>query len=308
MIALPSEKGASTRLIDVRSPGGPLPTSPFKLNNSLADHPLFETDRIKRLLCAVPRKYVEIRAVQSVDTNDGSYKQGALLTDVDPVDTFERLEERPRWMLIHESWVYDKDYEQLLRDYLKCLTDELAELRPGISNIGCWMFLSSGKSVVHFHADPDQSFLNQVRGSKTVTVYPTAVLPEETVEKLVFTQRQGQEYKQDYEKKAFQPIHLAPGESVFLPLYAPHRVTNDESICVSWNVGFHTNKSNRRKTVHLVNWELRKLGVTPSPYNRILLVDSLKVQMYLGIRIRDKIRHIIRTIKSKLGYPSESDW
>jgi len=54
---------------------------------------------------------------------------------------------------------------------------------------------------------------------------------------------------------------LNPGDSVFLPLYGPHRVINDDVPCISWNVGFNTRKSLRRKKIHLVNLELRKLGL-----------------------------------------------
>lgn len=281
------------RLVQLQTKKMSLPDAPFKVKNALPGHPLFENERIKRLLRTVPREWIEIRAVQSTETNDGSYRQGPLLTDADPIDTFERLEERPRWMLIHKSWVADKDYEQLIREYLRDLTDGFDELKPGVSDIGCWMFLSSGKSVVHFHCDPDQSFLNQVRGSKTVVVYPTSLLPEEEIEKLVYTQEHGQPYKQEYEKKAHPPVHLGPGESVFLPLYAPHRVVNDESVSVSWNVGFHTEHSRQRRTVHLVNRELRALGIHPSEYSRSPLRDAIKARMSLALRVKNKLVHTI---------------
>ena len=28
----------------------------------------------------------------------------------DPVDTFERLAEKPAWMLLRESWIHDPEY------------------------------------------------------------------------------------------------------------------------------------------------------------------------------------------------------
>src|SRR5439155_25872703 len=143
-----------------------------------------EDDRIKRLLRAMPREKVEIRRVEFDGAQDGGYRRGPRL-DVDPVAAFDGLATQPTWMLLHDSWKHDEDVASLLREYVADLAESFVELRAPLSDLGCWMFLSSGRSVVHFHADDDQSFLNQVRGGKTVFVYPRAVLPEPVVEQLV---------------------------------------------------------------------------------------------------------------------------
>jgi hypothetical protein len=213
-----------------------------------------------------------------------------MLPDADPVRSFEELEERPTWMLIHDMWKHDRDFAALLQEYVGALADAFEEARPPLFDIGCWLFLSSGKSVVHFHADPDQSFLNHIRGSKTVFVYPASVLPEEVIEKLVYSSNQGfVEYDPAYEPRRFDAVHLSPGDSVFLPLYAPHRVVNDPGICVSWNVGFNTRRSRRRRGVHWTNFELRHLGLSPAPYGARPLVDALKSRSLLAFRLRDRL-------------------
>jgi len=266
------------------------PEQPFKAANTLATHPLFEPARIRRLLQTMPRDKVEIRGVQSLGTDDGSYKRGPMLKDADPVDSFERLEEKPTWMLLHDTWLIDPEYNELVEQYIGDLREHFEEMHGEVTDLGCWMFLSSGRCVVHFHADPDQSFLNQIRGSKTVYVYPAKMLPEEAVENLVWTHNQGTvTYRPEYEQHQFEPAHISPGESVFLPLYAPHRVTNDPGVSVSWNVGFHTAASRRRRTVHMVNLELRQLGMHPSRFNAHPLVDSVKAHAYLPFRVKNKL-------------------
>lgn len=273
---------------------GTFPTSPFTLANSLPSHPLFEPERIKRLLRAMPREFVEIRAVESRGAENGNYMRGGLLREADPVDTFERLEERPAWMLLHQTWIHDRDYNQLLREYLAELSEMFGEMRPGVSRIGCWMFLSSGNSVVHFHADPDQSFLNQIRGSKTVYVYPTRMLAEEVVENLVYTEDQGKVvYHPEYAGAMFEPVRLTPGNSVFLPLFAPHRVTNDGDLCISWNVGFHTRSSSRQRAVHYVNHELRRWGLAPQPFGTQSSSDSFKTYFEWPIRAKRKLARML---------------
>jgi hypothetical protein len=274
---------------------GALSEAPFKIKNSLIGHPLFEDTRLKRLLRTLPRDQVEIRAVQLLGADDGSYRRGELLNDADPVDTFERLAEKPTWMLLHESWIHDPEYAELIRQYVRDLSETIAGVNNDISDLGCWLFLSSGECVVHFHADPDQSFLNQIRGSKTVFVYPAKILPELTVERLVYTGNQGVvTYDPEYEAAMFPPVHLEPGETTFLPLFAPHRVINDGGISVSINIGFHTRESRRRRNVHLVNLEMRRLGLRPAPFNLRPAVDSVKQRMSLAIRAKNKFFRLLR--------------
>ena len=96
------------------------------------------------------------------------------------------------------------------------------------------------------------------------------------MERLVYTGNQGVvTYEPEYEAAMFPPVPLAPGETVFLPLFAPHRVINDGGISVSINVGFQTRESRRRRNVHLVNLEMRRLGLRPSPFNLRPSVDSV---------------------------------
>ncbi len=268
---------------------------PFKCSNALVDHPLFEPARIKRLLRTLPAKHIEIRSVhRSADAAEG-YRRGPRVADVDPVDAFERLDEKPAWMLLHDTWEHDKDYGQLLKDYVSALANELPDMDPDVSDLGCWMFLSSGRSVVHFHADPDQSFLNQIKGSKTVFVYPERVLPEAVIERLAYTSNQGHvTYDPAFESRLFDPAHIAPGESVFLPLYAPHRVTNDDGISISWNVGFHTRQSRRRRAVHLVNLELRMLGLEPAPYGQNVVSDTVKAYARIGFTAKNRLFHSLK--------------
>src|SRR5262245_28874738 len=283
-----------TRLVEAAGNCGALPEAPFKIKNSLVAHPLFEDNRLKRLLRALPRGQVEIRAVQLFGAIDGGYRRGELLKSADPVDVFERLAEKPAWMLLHESWIHDPEYAELMGRYVRDLSETIAGV-DDVSDLGCWLFLSSGKCVVHFHADPDQSFLNQIRGSKTVFVYPTKILPELTVERLVYTGNQGVvTYEPEYEAAMFPPVPLASGETVFLPLFAPHRVINDGGISVSINVGFQTRESRRRRNVHLVNMEMRRLGLRPSPFNLRPAVDSVKQRMVLAVRAKNKFFRSLR--------------
>jgi len=294
-MADPNVGRGGARLFNPSTECSVLSGAPFKAKNTLIGHPLFEPERLKRLLRTLPREHVEIRTVQSLGNNDGSYRRGELLTDADPVKTFEKLSEKPTWMLLHYTWVCDSEYAELMKQYIRDVTEKVGDVGDDISDLGCWIFLSSGRCVVHFHADPDQSFLNQIIGSKTVLVYPARILPESAVENLIYTNNQGAvTYQPEYERAMFPPIHLDPGESVFLPIYAPHRVINDDGISISLNVGFHTRTSRKRRTVHLVNLELRYLGLHPAPYNQRPLADAVKQWAHIAIRAKNKFFKSLR--------------
>ncbi len=270
------------------------PLSPFKIRHSLASHPLFEPDRIKKLLSAVPREKIEVRAVKTKDADDGSFMRREKDDTANPIEAFEQLEEKTNWILVHESWIHDAGFKELLNDYISEMRQHFGEMAGKLNDLGCWLFLSSGSSVVHFHSDPDQSFLNQIKGSKTVYTYPASVLDESMIEGLVFTgDQKAVQYQPDYEQHLNTPVNIKPGESVFLPTFAPHRVINDEGLSISLNVGFNTQKSTRRKRIHLVNHHLRRLGFTPKHYNQSTGVDDFKNKMYFITRVSNKIQQIL---------------
>ena len=83
-----AQPGESVRLMEIPAGATVATNSPFKIGNRLAGHPLFEPERIKKLLRTAPRESVEIRAVELLGTHDGTFKRGPLLTNVDPVETF----------------------------------------------------------------------------------------------------------------------------------------------------------------------------------------------------------------------------
>ncbi len=92
------------------------------------------------------------------------------------------------------------------------------------------------------------------------------------------------------------PVGKGHGEAAFLPLFAPHRVTNDDGVSVSWNVGFHTRKSLVRRDAHFVNYELRRWGVKPRPVGERPWADRLKGMAQWGVRAKNKV---VRTVNGQ---------
>jgi hypothetical protein len=263
-----------------------LPAEPVRVRHELPHHPLFTEQRIKETIVRMAADDVEIRDVGAAR----GFERSERVFDLDGVRAFELLGERPLWVNLHHVERYDEEYRGLLASYLRSIATHIGELEPEVYEAGCFLLLSSGRASVHFHADPDQSFLNQIRGSKRAFVYPAALVPEATLETLAHSgDHDVVHWRPEYETHA-RSVHLTPGDGVLLPLYAPHRVENDDAISVSLSIGFHTRHSLARSRVHLVNRELRALEWPVTPWGVSRFGDSLKERLHPGLRIKNKIR------------------
>ncbi len=280
------------RLVTADTPHDRFPPRPVRIRHELVGHPLFSDERLSRLMRRMPPDHVEIRAVTEVG---GDYERRPRLTDVDGVAAFSRLGEQRLWMNLHHVELFDPDYMDLMHELLRGLGLSFREMRPLVFRAGVFLLLSSARASVHFHSDPDQSFLFQIRGTKLAFTYPAAILPEAELERLACTGDHGAAgYRPEYEAEAFPPVHLEPGAGVLLPLYAPHRVENGDETSVSLSLGFHTGHSLRRARIHRVGHELRALALPVPAYGASDVADALKLRLFAGVRVKEKLMSVTR--------------
>ena len=144
------------------------PEFPADLRHRLGDHPLLRIESLAALAKALPRRCIE-------------YNSGDLPVEQDPEttpanglsieDTLRHLGERQSWMAI-KNVEKDAAYRRLLN---KCLDD----VRPLVASktgrmykTEAFIFISSPGSVTPFHMDPEHNILLQIRGRKTMRVFP----------------------------------------------------------------------------------------------------------------------------------------
>ena len=124
------------------------------------------------------------------------------------------------------------------------------------------LILSSPTARVPFHFDAAGVVLVHLRGVKRVWVYPNteAFLPQDAIEKAM-RRSTGDElpYERIMDGAAWR-FDLVPGEALTWPLYAPHRVENQEGLCVSLSMDFQTRESRITTGAHRANGILRRLG------------------------------------------------
>ncbi len=132
------------------------------------------------------------------------------------------------------------------------------------------LILSSPATRVPFHFDAAGVVLFHLRGVKRVWVYPAteAFLPQADMEKVIMrTTTEELPYQRIMDGAAWR-FDIAPGQALTWPLYAPHRVENQEGLCVSLSMDYQTWGSRITTGAHRANGVLRARGWTIKPMNQ----------------------------------------
>jgi hypothetical protein len=250
--------------------------APFLVRHDLSGHPLFELPRLVELAQRLPAAQVE-------------YNAGDLPVSQDPARTPRNglsAGETIRRIETCRSWLVLKDV-QAAPEYAALLERCLAEVRTArklkyMTDRAAFIFVSSPGAVTPYHMDPEENFLLQVRGRKTMHVWDPAdrtVLSEQELERFFTGAHRNLAFKDSYQSRA-SSFELRPGNGVHVPLTSPHWVKNGPEVSVSFSITFQTRASQRRTQAHRVNARLRHWGLEPFPVGRSPLRDGLKQLAY----------------------------
>ncbi len=164
------------------------------------------------------------------------------------------------------------------------------------------LILSSPTTRVPFHFDAAGVVLVHLRGVKRVWVYPNtdAFLPQDAMEKVIMrTTTEELPYQRIMDGAAYR-FDVVPGEALTWPLYAPHRVENQEGLCVSLSMDYQTWDSRITTGAHRANGVLRRWGWTIKPMketnwaHRAALWAAALAFSRLGL-VKNNIRDLERT-------------
>lgn len=254
---------------------------PFLVRHRLMQHELFSLPRLIELSRQLPAASVE-------------YNAGDLPVSVDPTRTPQTglsVEETLRRIAECRSWMVLKNVEQdpAYRDLLAQCLDEVggvtSTFSPGMSEKVGFIFVSSPGSVTPYHMDPEENFLLQVRGSKTMYVFDRedrSIITDEEIERFLSGAHRNLAYRDGIQPRA-QVFDLTPGLGVHVPVTAPHWVKNGSEVSISFSITFQTRASKRRAHTHRMNAGLRRWGYTPGPVGRSPVLDAGKQLAYRAI-------------------------
>lgn len=259
---------------------------PFTIEHSLNGHELLSLKSLVGLSQALPEDRVEYNAGNLPLTVDptATPRNGLSVTE-----TIERIRN-------NQSWLVLKNVERV-PEYEALLNQCLEEVRPyselassGMTHRQGFIFISSPGSVTPFHIDPENNFLLQIQGSKTVWMFgqnDRTVLSEERIEEFFSGAHRNMEFNEAHRVRG-QEFELQPGQGLHFPVVAPHFVMNGPDVSISFSITFQTEDSADRQSLHRFNRKLRRLGMTPSPVGANAAGDERKLRM---LRMMRKAKH-----------------
>lgn len=238
------------------------PAQAGKLVHALTDHPLLTLEALAVLAEALSAASVE-------------WNPGALPIGIDPAEipaAAKGIGETIRQIDTSASWVVLKRIEQVPA-YAALLREALGELEAIVTprtgamhQIEGFVFISSPESVTPFHFDPEHNILLQLRGQKTMTVFPGAderLLSAEAQEAFHLGQHHRNLPWQDDFAALGEAVTLHPGEAIHVPVKAPHWVKNGPAPSVSLSITWRSEWSFAEADARAFNRALRGIGLRP---------------------------------------------
>lgn len=269
----------TTRLLSFASgaDGALFGREPFAVRHALAGHPLFALTRLVELARRLPAPQVEYNAGNVPVSLDPAQTPRNGLS---PEETVRRIAECNSWLVL-KNVERDPQYGALLA---RCL-EEARRFAPrgtaGMRDSEAFIFVSSPGAVTPYHMDPEENFLLQIRGEKTMRVFQPSVLTQEELERFFTGAHRNLVYRDEYAGRG-HAFALRPGDGVHVPVARPHWVQNGAEVSVSFSVTARTAASARTAQTHRLNAVLRRWGIRPAPVGESKLRDAAKQLVFRG--------------------------
>ncbi|HEX8381077.1 MAG TPA: cupin-like domain-containing protein [Allosphingosinicella sp.] len=243
--------------------GGLYPQRPGLIRHGLCGHELLTLEALVGLS-------------QRIRPVDSEYNRGDLPIGLDPAatppnglsaaETIRSIEHCGSWMVL-KFIEQDPAYEALLHEALAPLRPLVAGITGDMLKMQGFIFVSSPGAVTPFHFDPEHNILLQIRGRKTMTVFPAgdeALAPCERHEEFHQGGHRNLPWRDEFAARG-EAFELAPGDSIYVPVKAPHWVKNGPEPSISLSVTWRSEWSYNESYAHGFNRLLRRAGLRPGP-------------------------------------------
>lgn len=264
------------------------PTRPGLVRHTLSDHPLFTLEALGALAARMRE--------QDVEYNRGDLPIGIDFKDVTSnglaiSDTIRGIEENRSWMVL--KYVdQDPAYRALLASTLAELQAPIRAKTGAMLKQEAFIFISSPDSVTPLHFDPEHNILLQLRGAKSMTVFPAddeEIAPPDAHERLHMGEgHRNLPWDAEYVPRG-KRFDLQAGDGIHVPLMAPHWVQNGPYVSISFSVTWRTAHSYSEADARGFNAVLRKRGLTPSSPRPYPANNFIKSRAFRAMRKSQRI-------------------
>lgn len=238
------------------------PTRPQHLVHGLAGHPLLSLEALLQLAGRMRPDTLEHNAALGLEMgiSNAETPQNGLSVH----DTIEQIGECGSWVLL-KYIEQDPAYAQLMREVLAEIEPVARKKTGAMMRLEGFIFISSPDAVTPLHFDPEYNILFQSRGSKTMTLFPQAdpeIVSQEFFEAYFAGGPRNLPWEDEWAARG-QPISIAPGEAIFVPILAPHWVKVHGEVSVSLSLTWRSEWSFHHADACRFNRRLRQWGMKP---------------------------------------------
>jgi hypothetical protein len=240
------------------------PQAPTRLTHSLADHPLLSLGALTRLAGRLRPETLEHNA--ATDLPLGIAYADTPRNGLTVQETIERIGECGSWVLL-KYVEQDPAYARLMHDVLGQIEDIVRPRTGEMMRFEGYIFISSPRAVTPLHFDPEYNILFQARGSKTMTLFPTAdpeIVAQEFFEAYFAGGPRNLPWRDEWNARA-TPLAIQPGEAIYVPILAPHWVQTHGEVSVSLSLTWRSEWSFHHADACRFNRRLRGIGLRPAP-------------------------------------------
>ncbi len=258
------------------------PEKPQVLDHNMAANKLLTLESLAKLGTALPKASVE-------------YNPGDLPVGIDPKDVPDNGMSIADTILMIEnsaSWAVLKNIEQV-PEYGALLLSLLAEIKPILeSKTGKmlrpqgFIFVSSPNAMTPYHFDPEHNILLQLRGEKTMTVFPAGderFAPASAHESYHTGGPRNLVWQDSFAEQG-KAYPLTSGKAIFVPVMAPHFVKNGPESSISLSITWRSDWSFAEADARAFNHLLRGWGMNPDAPGRFPEQNKAKALSWRVLR------------------------
>ena len=239
------------------------PSAPTHLTHALAGHPLLELDALLALSQRLRPESLEWNAAVGLELGISNAEIPA--NGLSVAETIERIGECGSWVLL-KTIDQDPLYAALMREVLGQIEPIVLPRTGPMMRLEGFIFVSSPAAMTPLHFDPEYNILFQARGSKTMTVFPAAdpdIIGDPFFEQYFAGGPRNLPWQDEWAARG-QPISIAPGEAIYVPILAPHWVQTHGEVSVSLSLTWRSEWSFHHADACRFNRRLRARGLRPA--------------------------------------------
>jgi len=249
--------------------------------HDLHDSELFGDEALIALIDRYPRDKLEVFTMGYDPTTSGQWFFGHRKTvqggDLDGRALLDGVKAGRLWLNLRKVNHHDPVIQTLCERLFADIRRE-SGYRTLKEDLG--LLISSPNAHVFYHLDVPLVMLWQIRGVKTLYLYPPQApcLDERDREAVALRESDEQlPYRPEWDAHALRH-DLKPGEMMTWVQNAPHRIVNHDMVNVSLSIEFMTPKAVWKANVLYANGCLRRwLGLDPSMHRSWAIMEPLKV-------------------------------